>query len=53
VFVVLRDVDRDGRLDIVTANYDSNDVSILRGRGDGTFVAAVDFALPAGSESVS
>lgn len=46
VFIVLRDFDRDGRLDIVTANYDSNDVSILRGRGDGTFVAAVHYALP-------
>lgn len=46
--VVLGDFDRDGRLDVATANYDSNDVSILRGRGDGTFVAAVDFAIPPG-----
>jgi hypothetical protein len=35
--VALGDVNGDGILDIVTANADSNDVSVLLGLGDGTF----------------
>ena len=35
--VVLGDVDGDGVLDIVTANADSDDVSVLLGLGDGSF----------------
>jgi hypothetical protein len=41
--VVLGDFDRDGRLDVATANHDTDDVSILRGRGDGTFLSAERF----------
>ena len=33
----------DGRLDLAAANYDSNDVSILLGNGDGSFRAAVNY----------
>ena len=35
--VVTADVDLDGHLDIVVANNESGDVSVLWGRGDGTF----------------
>jgi hypothetical protein len=42
--VVLGDFDRDGRLDVATANRVSNDVSILRGRGDGAFLPAEHFS---------
>lgn len=39
----LADFNGDGRLDIVVANTGSNDVSVLLGRGDGTFEAAANF----------
>ena len=35
--VAVGDFDNDGNLDLATANYDSNSVSILLGNGDGTF----------------
>jgi hypothetical protein len=35
--VVLADLNNDGKLDAVVSNYDSGDVSVLLGRGDGTF----------------
>jgi FG-GAP-like repeat len=44
VGVTLRDLNSDGSMDIVTSNQDSGDVSILLGRGDGTFQPAEDFA---------
>lgn len=43
---VLGDFDRDGVLDVATANWKSNDVSILRGRGDGAFLPAEHFSIP-------
>jgi len=39
--VAVADVDLDGHLDIVTANYQDRSISILRGVGDGTFHPAV------------
>lgn len=42
------DVNADGNLDLVTANSVSDDVSVLRGRGDGTFGPAIHFPLGAG-----
>ena len=39
VTVVLADFDGDGALDMATANIGSNDVSILTGVGDGTFLS--------------
>ena len=39
----LADFDDDGIADLVTANYFSSTVSVLRGNGDGTFQPAVDF----------
>jgi hypothetical protein len=46
-FIMVRDLNHDGKLDLITANHDSNDVSILLGKGDGTFAAAVNY--PAGT----
>jgi hypothetical protein len=48
--LVLKDLNGDGRLDIATANYGGNSVSILYGNAvnniaDGTFAAKVDFAV--------
>src|SRR5438552_8199884 len=37
--VALADVDGDGILDLVVANWNSNDVSVMRGLGDGSFAA--------------
>ncbi|HUN65675.1 MAG TPA: FG-GAP-like repeat-containing protein [Bacteroidota bacterium] len=45
--VALGDVDNDGHIDIVTANANSNSISVLRNNGDGTFAGKVDF--PTGS----
>jgi len=40
----IRDVNRDGRPDLVTADYGGRNVSILLGNGDGTFSHGLDFA---------
>lgn len=44
------DLDGDGRLDVVTANYSSKDLTLLRGGGDGTLTHLATVAL-AGSPS--
>ncbi len=41
--VALGDLDGDGKLDIVTANSESNTVSVLVGTGGGRFAAKVDY----------
>ena len=51
--VVLGDFDADGSLDIATANYGSNDVSILRGHGDGTFAPPEQFAAGLGPNAMA
>jgi hypothetical protein len=38
------DFNGDGIPDFAVANYLSNDVSVLLGKGDGTFQAAVNYA---------
>ena len=52
------DFDDDGILDLATASFSGNTVSILRGQGtggagNGTFATAVPYALPSGSYPVS
>jgi hypothetical protein len=47
------DVNGDGRLDVVTANPGSSDVSVLLGNGDGTFQTPQRFAVGGGPVSVA
>ncbi|MDB5235008.1 MAG: hypothetical protein JWR44_2001 [Hymenobacter sp.] len=49
VSVALGDVNGDGRLDIVTANNNSNAVGVLFGQVGGTFAAAVSYSTGANS----
>ena len=44
--VVLADFDGDLRLDVATANYGAESVTIYSGNGDGTFGARADLASP-------
>src|SRR5439155_755754 len=45
--VAVGDLDGDGRPDLVTANTGGNNVSVLLGRGDGTFAAQQAAPAPA------
>ena len=56
--LVLQDLNGDGRLDIATANYDVDTVSVLYGNGtgavgNGTFAAKVDFAVSGNPYSIA
>ncbi|BAY79401.1 Na-Ca exchanger/integrin-beta4 (plasmid) [Nostoc linckia NIES-25] len=51
--LAVADFNKDGKLDLVTANNTSNNISVLLGKGDGTFQTAVNFALGSGSGPVS
>jgi hypothetical protein len=42
--LALADLDRDGHLDLATANHGTDDISVLAGQGDGTFRAAHTFS---------
>ncbi len=44
VFVLQRDLNGDGKTDIIVANRHSNNMSVLLGRGDGTFLPQKTFA---------
>ncbi len=41
--VAVADVNGDGKLDLLTANFQANTVSVLLGKGDGTFNPAVTY----------
>src|ERR1022692_2427685 len=43
--IVTADFNRDGNLDLVTANWNSSDISVLLGNGDGTFKPAVNHLI--------
>jgi hypothetical protein len=48
--IALGDFNKDGRVDLVTANYCSHNVSVLFGVGDGTFQPAVSYVVdPSGT----
>jgi RHS repeat-associated protein len=49
----LADINQDGILDLVTANSYSNNVSVLLGKGDGTFAAPTTFKVGQNPVSVA
>ncbi len=46
------DLNRDGKLDLVTTNSSNNTVMVFLGRGDGTFDSALGYAVGDGPNSV-
>ena len=48
-YVALSDIDHDGHLDIVTANYSSGSFSVLLGDGSGAFALAASTPLATGA----
>jgi serine/threonine protein kinase/tetratricopeptide (TPR) repeat protein len=53
VSVAVGDLNHDGIADLVVANHDSNNVSVLLGKGDGTFAPAVNYAAGTGPNAVA
>jgi hypothetical protein len=53
VSMVVGDLNRDGKLDVVTANSGVNGVSVLLGKGDGTFGPSTEYAAGADSRVVA
>jgi hypothetical protein len=51
--VAVADFNRDGISDLVTANYNSDNVSVLLGNGDGTFQAATNYDTDLNAVSVA
>ena len=51
--IISADLNADGRLDLATANFDTNNVSVMLGNPDGTFQAAADFAAGNGPLSLA
>jgi len=51
--VAAGDLNRDGKLDLAVADFESNLVSVLLGNGDGTFQKAVPYPAGGGSTSVT
>jgi hypothetical protein len=51
--LALGDVDGDGRLDILSANPGSADVSVLVGKGDGTFASRADYPSAGASTALA
>jgi hypothetical protein len=51
--VVTGDFNGDGKLDLAVANQNSNTVSILLGKGDGTFQPSQNFATGGGPQSLA
>ena len=43
-FILAADFNRDGKMDLVLVNDSSYDVSVMLGKGDGTFAPSVDWA---------
>src|SRR2546426_1272138 len=53
ISVATGDFNRDGKADLAVANQQSTTVSVLLGRGDGTFQAAVNYSVGIYPESIA
>lgn len=53
LWIAIGDFNRDGNLDLVTANTSGSSISILLGNGDGTFQSHVDYPTATGPYSVA
>lgn len=51
-YMVAADFDKDGRVDLATANS-ANNISVMRGNGDGTFAAAINYATPSAAGDIT
>jgi hypothetical protein len=51
--VTTGDLNLDGKPDLAVANWDANAVSVLLGKGDGSFATKVDYTAAAGPVSVA
>ncbi len=52
-FVAVGDFNGDGKADLAVANYNTNNVSVLLGKGDGTFQAGVNYNAGSNPYSVA
>ena len=52
-FIFCRALRRSGPMDLITANHDSNDISVLLGKGNGTFAAALDYFAGTNAEAIT
>jgi hypothetical protein len=52
-YVLAADFNKDGKLDLIVANFDDNTVSILLGNGDGTFQPQVIYPTGAGPNDLA
>jgi hypothetical protein len=50
--IAVGDLDKDGKLDLVVANSQSSNLTVLLGNGNGTFVAQSPFVTAAGPYAV-
>jgi hypothetical protein len=50
--IITGDLDGDGKLDLATANYSDNTVSVLLGNGDGTFGAHTEFTTATSPQGI-
>src|ERR1700727_1123293 len=53
ISVAVADFNGDGNLDIAIANRTSNDVSVLLGKGNGTFNPQVKYSAGAGTDPIA
>src|SRR5215472_15708938 len=53
ISVAVGDFNGDGKPDLAVANANSNNVSVLLGQGDGTFLLAVNYAAGSGPRSLA
>jgi len=51
--IITGDLDGDGKVDVATANYSDNTVSVLLGKGDGTFSTHTEFTTGASAQGIA